>query len=439
MRIFQLTSVALLVLVSVRLAPAADANRLTYLDEFCDPYYVGRDFPKLVTPQWVGEEGVEAVVILAIDDMRETQKYEDYLRPILNRLKEIDGRAPVSIMTNRIETAHPQLAAWLEEGLSLEVHTYDHPCPCLADRDFAKAKQTYDRSVDLMASIPGSEPVAFRMPCCDSMNSVSPRFFTEIFNKTTAKGNFLSIDSSVFMLFTERDPELPRELVRDEQGRNRFAKYVPFDRGFVNLIEDYPYPYVIGGHVWQLPCIVPSDWEAQHLHRPFNPMTVRDMQAGIDATVAKRGVFTLVFHPHGWISSEQVVQLIDGAVKKHGKRVKFLNFREVQQRFSENLLAGQSLRTRGGGPAGVRLVDLNNDGYLDVVTGNAERSQTRVWLPGEKKWTTGDFPFRLVHVDADDKPRDVGARFGVIQADGHASVLVRNEHAAGLWHFDGGR
>ena len=64
-----------------------------------DPYYVSRTFPKLITPQWVGEEGVEAVVILAIDDMRDPAKYEAFLRPILDRLKKIDGRAPVSIMT----------------------------------------------------------------------------------------------------------------------------------------------------------------------------------------------------------------------------------------------------------------------------------------------------------------------------------------------------
>src|SRR5436190_4806562 len=77
------------------------ANRLTYLDEN-DPFYVGLNFPKLTTPQWVGEPGVEAVVILAIDDMRETPRYETMLRPILERLKRIDGRAPVSIMVNAI-------------------------------------------------------------------------------------------------------------------------------------------------------------------------------------------------------------------------------------------------------------------------------------------------------------------------------------------------
>ncbi len=53
---------------------AGDGNRLAYLDGGLNPYYPGRDFPKLITPQWVGEEGVEAVVVLAIDDMREIRR-----------------------------------------------------------------------------------------------------------------------------------------------------------------------------------------------------------------------------------------------------------------------------------------------------------------------------------------------------------------------------
>src|SRR3954466_10537532 len=74
---------------------AADGNRLTYLDGN-DPYFVSQQFPRLTTPQWVGEDGVDAVVILAIDDMNATAKYETFLRPILRRLQVIDGRAPVS-------------------------------------------------------------------------------------------------------------------------------------------------------------------------------------------------------------------------------------------------------------------------------------------------------------------------------------------------------
>jgi hypothetical protein len=44
-------------------ALGAGGNRLAYLDEFCDPYYVGLDTPKLVTPQWIGEEVVELVIV----------------------------------------------------------------------------------------------------------------------------------------------------------------------------------------------------------------------------------------------------------------------------------------------------------------------------------------------------------------------------------------
>src|SRR5437867_8940858 len=113
---------AVLIALSLAATPPAkpvDGNRLAYLDEL-NPWYPHRDFPKLITPQWVGEEGVEAVVILGIDDMRGHQKWEAYLRPILERLKKIDGRAPVSIMTCQIDPKEPHLQTWLKEGLSLE-------------------------------------------------------------------------------------------------------------------------------------------------------------------------------------------------------------------------------------------------------------------------------------------------------------------------------
>src|SRR5436309_6757104 len=281
------------------LAPAwaADANRLTYLDGN-DPYYVSRTFPKLTTPQWVGEEGVEAVVVLAIDDMRDPDKYEKFLRPVLQRLQRIDGRAPLSIMCNKLDPAHPQLRRWLKEGLSLETHTLDHPCPFFQGGNFARAKATYEGCVDLLGAVPGSRPVAFRMPCCDSLNTPSPRFYAEIFNRTTEKGNFLTLDSSVFNVLTSNDPELPRELVQDADGQDRFRKYLPADRSFVNTVEDYPYPYVIGRLCWEFPCVTPSDWLAQHRHGPNNPATVRDWKASLDATALKQGWFCLVFHPH---------------------------------------------------------------------------------------------------------------------------------------------
>jgi len=419
---------------------AADVgNRLTYLDAFCDPYYVGLGAAKLVTPQWIGEEGVELAIVLSIDDMRDPAVYERYLRPILQRLKRIDGRAPVSITTVQVNPQDPRLQAFLKEGISLETHTFDHPCPCLQKNSLAAAKATFDRCVDLLASVPGSRPVAFRMPCCDSMNSASPRFFTEVFNKTTPGGNFLSVDSSVFLLFTANDPALPQALVQDADRRPRFAKYLPTERKYVNYVEDYPYPYVIGRLCWELPSAIPDDWLGINLHKPCNPITVADMKVAIDATAIKQGIYTLTFHPHNWLRSGQVAELVDHAATKYGRKVKFLNFREVYERLTRNLLGGVPLRAADGQDNGVRVLDLNHDGFMDVVIGNEKVRQTRLWSPQKRQWTVGDFPAEIVSVDAQGNRRDAGARFGVLRSSGCASLLVRNEKTAGLWHFDGAR
>jgi putative membrane-bound dehydrogenase-like protein len=376
-----------------------------------DPYFPHRDFPKLTTPRWVGEPGVEAVVVLAIDDMRDPAVYETYLRPILDRLKGIDGRAPVSIMTCQVDPKDPRLQGWLKEGLSLEVHTLTHPCPCLQKGDFAEAARTYHECVDLMSRIPGTTPVAFRMPCCDSINSVSPRFFAEIFAKTSPKGRFLSIDSSVFTILTPDDPALPRDLVFDAGGKERFRKYIPFP-SFVNTIENYPYPYVIGGICWEFPCIVPSDWEGQNIHKLGNPRTLEDMKAALDGVVLKQGVFNLVFHPYGWIKSEQVAELVDYAARKHGQKVKFLTFKEALDRLNKNFLGGIPLRHTDGSrlqrrstvsfygesgfppgarwqddqgrDAGLRFVDLDEDGLNDIVFSNDQQYGIYLYDPATK-------------------------------------------------------
>src|SRR5439155_12171354 len=132
-----------LLLPTLAAAQPGKGNRLAYLEEV-DPYYPSHTFPKLTTPMWVGDKDVEAVVVLGIDDMKNPKQYETFLRPILRRLKEIDGRAPVSIMSCAVDPKDPQLQAWLKEGLSLECHTFDHPCP-LFKGGFDKAKGTYDK------------------------------------------------------------------------------------------------------------------------------------------------------------------------------------------------------------------------------------------------------------------------------------------------------
>src|SRR5512145_1852994 len=111
---------ALAALLLAFLAPArssgaaSPADRFLHLEER-SPFAVGPSFAKLTTPQWFGqeggfgEEGVEAVVILSIDDMRESGKYRAFLEPIQKRLRELQGESPLSIFTNRADPSDPQL------------------------------------------------------------------------------------------------------------------------------------------------------------------------------------------------------------------------------------------------------------------------------------------------------------------------------------------
>src|SRR5206468_8658185 len=113
-----------------RLEAGSPGDRFVHLDD-PSPFLVHKDFPRLTTPMWFGEDGVEAVVILAVDDMRDPAKYRAFLQPILARLREIEGQSSLSIFTNKVDPKDPQLRAFLDEGVRLDVHTLTHPCPLL--------------------------------------------------------------------------------------------------------------------------------------------------------------------------------------------------------------------------------------------------------------------------------------------------------------------
>ena len=198
-------------------------------------------------------------------------------------------------------------------------------------------------------------------------------------------------------------------------GSERFRKYLPFP-SFATTIEDYPYPYVIGKLCWEFPAVVPTDWEAQHLHGTNNPATVADWKAALDVTVSKRGTMNVIFHPHGWILPEQMVELIDYSVQRYGTKVKFLTFREAQERLDRSLLHGTPLRGGDGQDNGVRLLDLNGDGYLDVVIASDQRTETWLWDTQKQNWGKYAFPIGLVTREDSGRIRETGVRFGVVRS-----------------------
>ena len=60
-------------------------QRLNYLDEN-NPYYPGLKFPKLITPQWAGEEGVDAEDDDGVDAFLTDPLRRDELRKLESRI-----------------------------------------------------------------------------------------------------------------------------------------------------------------------------------------------------------------------------------------------------------------------------------------------------------------------------------------------------------------
>lgn len=445
-------------------APAADerpGSRFAYLDER-DPYYPGLSTARLTTPMWIGEEGVEAVVQLSIDDMgrldpafrltsyaKSPQFYHRFLQPAIERLQRIDGRAPVTVYALQARSDDPWFQRMVQEGLSIEAHTFTHAVPFLRRDPSTMSEESLEWCIrdftDCVAGLAaalGTPPVAWRMPGCDARNTTSPRFYTEVFPRTTAAGHFLAMDSSIFTVLTSADPALPRELVLDDEGGERFGRFVtgiPFTKLYVNFVLNHPYPYVINGLLWELPAAMPGDAHGVHAYGMGNTRVLADWQRALDAVVIKQGVHTICFHPHGYCQPESVAGFVDYADRTYGRRVKFLNCREILDRLTRNALGGTPLRSATGADNGVRLLDVNGDGFLDVVIGNSQRRLTRVWQPKEQRWQETSFPLALVTGETTARSTATGARFFTAAPDGRAGLAISTAQQSGVWHFQNGQ
>jgi hypothetical protein len=114
-----------------------------------------------------------------------------------------------------------------------------------------------------------------------------------------------------------------------------------------------------------------------------------------------------------------------------------LTFRESAWRLEKNLLQGRPLRAANGQDNGVRLIDLNDDGFLDVVSANEQYGLTRIWNPKEKKWHDTGFPMSLATPDARGIRQETGVKFGIVHPDGRVSAFISKEAFSKAWTFDG--
>ena len=78
------------------------------------------------------------------------------------------------------------------------------------------------------------------------------------------------------------------------------------------------------------------------------------------------------------------------------------------------------------------MLDLDDDGFLDVVVANSKVQQTRTWSPQTASWQIGPFPTTLRGAGPTGATR---LRFGVLASDGQASCVGPDL----AWHYrDGG-
>jgi hypothetical protein len=436
------------ILATTSALPNGIGSRFAYLSED-DPYYPHGDFPKFTVPSWIGEPEVEAVIVLSIDDMcrpfpksrpqglptyaRQPKVYFDFLKPIADRLFQIDGRAPISVFSLQLDPDDKVVRQMLKMGMSMECHTFTHPVPLMrAAKDendsLALVHADFTRSVDSLFRVENNRPIAHRTPGCDARNTASPRFFTEIF----PHGD-LRMDSSIFTAYLKPDPKLPQEWYFLPDGTHRFASRIsgiPYTKTFVNYVEDYPYPYVINNRLWELPAIIPGDAHGVHAYGRRSDKTIEDWKRALDITVAKQGVMTICFHPHGYIDAEQIVALIDYAVASYGKKIKFLNCREVLKRIEKNTVADFPI----GDPAtklhSSRYLDIDGDHHIDILLFKQHFIRGRIWNPSNRSYA--DYDFFLKHPAND-------LHFFTADRRGNAGFAQLFQGKLHTWRFRDGR
>ena len=100
-------------------------------------------------------------------------------------------------------------------------------------------------------------------------------------------------------------------------------------------------------------------------------------------------------------------------------------------------IEGEPVMTvRDGVDQGVRLRDLDGDGVCEVVVSNPEQNAVFVWNKDKHRWQQMPFSLPAGTAIVDAQGRDAGLRFVDINEDGLHDVLFSDDWAFGLYLFD---
>ena len=129
-----------------------------------------------------------------------------------------------------------------------------------------------------------------------------------------------------------------------------------------------------------------------------------------------------------WRAEAKLGELVVLDLERVRTRVEVI--RSLVGRVNRRELDDHVLQARGRREGVWRVVDLNVDGFLDVVESSGEASKTFLWSEKKRDWIeAGEFPLRLP-ADA-----DAGIVWGVLR--GRATVIARKAAISGAWQFDG--
>ena len=111
----------------------------------------------------------------------------------------------------------------------------------------------------------------------------------------------------------------------------------------------------------------------------------------------------------------------------------------VVEQWNRGELGHQAIRARSGAVGPMRIVDVNGDGYLDLVVAAEPSPGTLVWSPLERSWQRVPFPLSLRASGAFVAPQAAGLCWGIVGPDHRTTLLVRTLGWSGAWQFQEGK